>query len=288
MTKLSVVILSLMLPWPALAQHQGGGHSGDSGSGFTEKYERRTQERFDMFHWLIQQKQIRAAQDAKYGRKADKGLWFTPDLLFQYLQETPSFKRDGVDLGTGTLQGGRAQLTLNNFFVTGTTSRSLNIDLGVEALYQSTGQFQAATTQTTVELQEKAAGIVIRPFGRSSQDTGLLVKGGMYQLTEKGLWSNTTTSFDLKSGYWGAEAKLYLLPFLGGHAEYVSVFPATSSGLQGQWQMQRFRYGGFIEFLLLNLEVYAYNTDFAFTPQSGGPDVHDRQTGIGLMGTVHF
>src|SRR4029079_7139094 len=87
---------------------------------------------------------------------------------------------DGVTLGKDTRGYGRLQFLLDDLFTRGSRTKSLNIDLGLEGFYGQTTLFavDATSSQLSHSYTESGGGLLIRPFGRSSQDTGLLLKGG--------------------------------------------------------------------------------------------------------------
>jgi hypothetical protein len=179
---------------------------------------------------------------------------------------------------------------LDDLFTRGDRKASLNIDLGGEAFSSQTTSFAVASgvNQTAHSYQETGGGLVIRPFGRSSQDTGLLVKGGYVNVVETGLWSNTTTQYLLYAPYLGAEAKLYLLPFLGIYGDYHATLPTQTGALQGQWNMQRFMYGGFLEIFLIQVSAYINSTQMTLTPTSTNSAINENYTGYGFSGSLFF
>ncbi len=272
------------------SQSRAGSKDGGWASSFGEKYAKRSQERFDILSWVRDQKRIFSEQDRKWGNASGKGLWFTPDLTLAYYRDSGTLARDGVTLGDLSQQSARLQLLLNDFISVGNKTKLINVDLGVEFVSSVSSTFTSEIGQSQTEWsnKEKAYGILFRPFGRSSQDTGLILKAGYFEWNERGLWSTDLTERILKSSYWGAEAKLYLLPFLGGKAEYFSVIPAGSDELSGKFQMQKIKYGAFLDLLVLHLEAYSYVIDRTFTPASGTSEVHDKDVGAGLGASLFF
>jgi len=88
--------------------------------------------------------------------------------------------------------------------------------------------------------------------------------------------------------YLGAEAKLYLLPFLGIEADYSTVLEQQIDALQGKWKMQKFIYGGFLEVYLLKVGVYLINTEMDLTPSNGAAQSKEIYNGVGFSGTMYF
>ncbi|MBX9766580.1 MAG: hypothetical protein K2X47_04855, partial [Bdellovibrionales bacterium] len=136
---------------------------------------------------------------------------------------------------------------------------------------------------------ETAGGLVFRPFGRSSQDTGLYLRAGYLDLQEKGLWASNENTIGLSSSYWGADFKLYLLNFLGGRVSYLTTFEADAAALSAKWQMSRFKYSAFLEIFLLGLEVYWIDTKYILRPIAAGQEpVVDQDRGVGVAATLFF
>jgi hypothetical protein len=129
----------------------------------------------------------------------------------------------------------------------------------------------------------------VRPLGRSSQDTGLLLKGGYVSLDTQGLWYNSTTPNNIYASYLGAEAKVYLLLFLGLKADYENFLETNAGGsLSGKWKMQRFKYGAFVEVAFLNLAAYLQSVEIILTPTSTNTAIKETSTGYGLSASLHF
>lgn len=287
------ILLSIsVLTWSlcGYSQSRAAGKDGGWSSSFGEKYAKRSQERFDILSWVRDQKRIFSEQDRKWGNASGKGIWFTPDLTLAYYRDSGTLTRDGATLGDLSQQSARVQLLLNDFISVGNKAKLINVDLGFEVMSSLSSTFTVASgvSQTEWLGKEKAYGILFRPFGRSSQDTGLILKGGYFEINEKGLWSSDLTERTLNSSYWGVEAKLYLLPFLGGKAEYLSVLPANSDELSGKFQMQKLRYGAFLDLLILHLDAYSYVSDRTLTPSNGSSEVHDKDVGVGFGASLFF
>jgi hypothetical protein len=185
---------------------------------------------------------------------------------------------------------GRLQFLLDDLFTRGNRTKSMNIDLGVEGFYSQTTSFlvEAPLTQQSHAYAEMGGGLLIRPFGRSSQDTGLLVKGGYMSMNQTGLWSNSQTQVSHYATYLGAETKLYLLNFLGARAEYQTTLETDVTALRSSWKMQRFIYGGFLEIYMLNLGAYLMTTEMILTNKATGVAIKEVYSGVGFSGILHF
>ncbi len=265
--------------------------SNSSGSGsFNQKYSDRKAERFDLISYLTNQKKIISAQNAKYGNTTSSGFQIHPDLVLTYMSESASLNRDdGSNLGKAQTSLARVQFLANDFVSQGGPRRSINIDVGLELYSLQTQQFtvDASSTQSQFKLAETGAALIFRPFGRSSQDTGLLLKAGYMSLNETGLWATANNNaVSLGSLYYGAEFKLYLLSFLGSQVEFTTTPSQDSSAIGGSWQSSRWRYGGFVEFHLLALGALITESSYKLTQASA--QVTDTDKGISFFASMFF
>ncbi len=263
---------------------------GKGGSSIGQTQSRRSSERFNILDFIRKQKEAISAQDAKYGRGSGGGSGPYTDYVLTYNQDSGPVTRGDVKIGSDTRATGRLQFLLDDLFTRGTRTRSLNIDIGVEGYFSQTNAFKAdgVSSQHSHAYSEMGGALLIRPFGRSSQDTGLLLKGGYMSLNQTGLWTNIQTAYSHYGTYLGAEAKIYFLNFLGGRVEYQSVLETDITALQSRWKMQRLTYGGFIEIYLLNLGFYAVNTEMILTNKQTNIITKEIYTGVGFSGTLHF
>lgn len=258
-------------------------------SGVQETQSQRAAERFNILDWIWSNRKATSSQDSKYGRGA-KGGGPTTDIVLQYFTDSGDVKREGTLLGKDYRSTARVQVLLDNLFTAGNKFRSMNVDLGLEGFLGQTTKFEVASpgTQEQHSFSELGGGLMIRPVGRSSQDSGFIVKGGYVGVTETGLWSNSTLPQALYGPYLAAEGKLYLLPILGGRVEYQSVLETEVSSLNSKWKMQRFIYGGFLEISLINAGVYLVTTEHVLTHSATGAITKETYTGVGAMGLMHF
>lgn len=278
------VVSCHLISFEAHAQNQSS-----SGSYIGQTQQRRAAERFNILDFVRSQQAAVSAQNAKYG-KGNYSPGPYVDVVLSYAQDSGNVTRDSIELGKDTRGQARLQFLLDDLFTQGNKKRSLNIDLGFEAYYGQTTKFEpaATSTQASHSYTETGAGLLIRPFGRSSQDTGLLVKGGYANITETGLWFNNQNPVSIYGTYLGSEAKLYLLQFLGLKAEYQNFLETESSALSGKWKLQRFTYGAFLEVYLVKLGAYFMSTEMVLTPSATGTAVKEVYSGVGFSGTLYF
>jgi hypothetical protein len=200
---------------------------------------------------------------------------------------------------------GRAQLWLTNI-LTGTVGvRALNIDFGIEGFARSMGGFEPAQPQQaaqeatatattaatpadgtqeegtpTSRLMRHSYGAAnLRIFGKSIQDSSLIVKYGQY--TSKNsvpTWAEADAGRgDIKGAVAGAEAQFYLFKWLGFEGNYLAYGdasgPSGSELVSGSYA----DYAGFVEISLLRLMVGQYREDWAF--DNGGNPTKSTEQG---------
>lgn len=291
-----LIFTLLLLATDVFAQGRGGGvgsgsNAGDSGgSGYIgQTQSRRKNERFDILSWITENKKIVAAQNAKMS-SSKGGAWFTPDLTLQYYTGSGDISREGVKFGNLTETTTRGQLFLDDFFSAGNQSRSINIDVGAEYYQTMAEKFKVDPTSTQLDYQynEQGGALLLRPFGRSSQDTGLFVKGGYLDRVERGHFFNNLIDYHIRGTYLGAEAKLYLLPFLGAQAEYQALLETTVDELSGKVKFSKLQYSGFLEIFLLQLKAYMTTYEHYYTPNSGSQSTKEVWNVVGVSGSLHF
>ncbi len=283
--------LTFLIVSPAYAEGPGPGTAGSGiGGGIGEKYQKRKAERFDLFSYLLNQKRVLAAQDAQYGRGGGiKGIPLFTDIALTYSKQESDIRRQDSLLGTAGGFLARGQFLVNGAISQGGQTKLINIDLGIEGFYSATDKFVATSgvTQNPWTNKEYGGALLIRPFGRSSQDTGLLLKGGYLRLQETSHWTSGVQTEMLSSAYAGAEAKLYLLGFLGAHAEYQTTFSTHSETLGGGWNYTRVKYGAFLEILLLSVEAYVQTTTYQLKTDTN-LSYKDQSQDVGFSATLFF
>ncbi len=230
-----------------------------------------------------------ADQNAKYGVGSKILAGPFPDFVLTYRTDHTNVRKDGDNLGEDDRGTAKFQFLLDDLIMGGDKTRSYSIDLGLEAFYSKSGSFKAAegVTQMSHTYTETGGGLLIRPFGRSSQDTGLMVKGGYIDVDYSGIWENSDALKKVWGFYLGAEGKLYLLPFLGIYADYMVTLVQNIEGLGGKWGMQRLIYGAFLEVYLLNLHAYVIDQFYDFTPNEASK-IRETSKGVGFGATLHF
>ena len=273
----------------AAAQRSGSG--GGAPSAITETQTRRSTERFNIIDWIRKNNETRAAQDAKYGRGSggSGGRGPFPDFVFQYRSSPTTLNREGTKFGTYGETAGRFQFLLDDLFTQGDRFRTINSDLGFEFYYAQGKDFTVdpAVTQAKYEYKEMSGALLIRPIGRSSQDTGLTIKVGYTNIDETGFFADTLTPVNLYGMYLGADVKLYLVPFLGLKAEYQYGLESAAGDLTGKWKASKFTYGGFLEIYLLSIEAYLFNKEISIMPDTGA-SVKETATGTAIGASLYF
>ncbi len=282
----SAVVFSVLFTGSLSSAAPDSGKGSDSGVAETQK--KRSAERFDIISYLRNQEATIRGQNSKYGGSGSHSSFFA-DIVLKYEQDTSDNSRDSVKLGTGTMSGGRAQFLMDDLFVKGDKKRSMNVDIGFEGFYHKTRSFvpHELATQTNHNVTDLGGGLLIRPMGKSSQDSGLLVKVGYMDIVATGLFANTTTDINLYGTYLGTEATLYLAPFLGLKAEYLAVLENENKSLGGKWKYSNFTYGGFLEIYLIRLELDLFTREWALATDTGTP-VKDVITGTMLSAGMYF
>ncbi|HEX4922707.1 MAG TPA: hypothetical protein VFV50_01425 [Bdellovibrionales bacterium] len=288
-----LLVAALFVSAPAAAQRYGpGGPSSTGDRGLTpigETQKRRSAERFSIIDWIREQNATRAAQDARWGRGGSSGRGPFPDFVLHYRTSPMTISREGTKVGTASVATGRFQFLLDDLFSSGNRMRVINSDLGIEFSYAQAKDFLADTafTQSKYEFKELSGAFLIRPIGRSSQDSGLTVKAGYHNFEETGFWTNTTTPENLYGMFLGADVTLDLVPFLGLKGEYQHGLEGPAGSYTGKWKISRFTYGAFLEIYLINLEAFMFNNEAVFTPDAGAP-VKETQTGTGFGASLFF
>ncbi|MEQ1879098.1 MAG: hypothetical protein ABL958_20830, partial [Bdellovibrionia bacterium] len=269
----------------------GAAGGGGAPSAITETQTRRSSERFNIIDWIRSNNAAKAAQDSKYGRGGggSGGRGPFPDFVFQYRASPTTLNREGTKLGTYSETAGRFQFLLDDLFTQGDRFRTLNSDLGFEFSYAQAKEFQVdpAVTQAKYEYKEMAGALLIRPIGRSSQDTGLTIKVGYTNLEETGFFADTIVPVNLYGMFLGADVKMYLLPFLGLKAEYQYGLESAAGDLTGKWKASKFTYGAFLEIYLLSIEGYLFNKEVSLTPDTGSA-IKETATGTALGASLYF
>lgn len=281
------ILLLLLIAVSASAQKykSTGGSSGYVG----QTQERRQAQRVSIYDWIMANKKAISDQNSKYGvgSKVLGGPY--PDFVVQYRSDHTFVRRDGANLGEEDRGSAKLQFLLDDLIMGGDKTRSYSIDLGVEGFYSKAQNFKAAdgVTQVSHTYTETGGGLLIRPYGRSSQDTGFLVKGGYIDIDYSGLWENSDSLKKVWGFYIGAEGKLYLLPFFGLYADYMATIVQNIEGLGGKWGMSRLNYGAFIEVYLLNIHAYIIDTELDFTPENA-TKIKESSKGVGFGAILHF
>lgn len=283
---MSIKVAVTILFFSSLTLAQG---ASKGGSTIVDTQARRSLERFNIIDWIQSNKAAVAAQNAKY-RASGSGYGPYLDLALNYTQDSGPVKKDSLNLGADSRSSGQIQFYLDDLITGGNRARVINIDIGFEGFFSQTTSFQAASgvSQSSHSYKEMGGGLLIRPFGRSSQDTGLAFKGGYVNIEEMGLWANNQTPISLYGTYLGADSKIYLLGFLGVFADYKNVLENPINTLNSKWKMQRFKYGAFLEIYLLQVSAYLMTTEMVLINNVTTTPIKETYNGMGLSATLFF
>ncbi|MGE0173024.1 MAG: hypothetical protein AB7T49_09575 [Oligoflexales bacterium] len=192
---------------------------------------------------------------------------FRPELSLTYGRSRAEVSSTGSGSSDMELQNLKAQLWLTNLISSTVGIRTLNIDLGVEG----------ADTKPLDTAQASRLGAKVnyvsgnfRIFGKSVQDTSLIVKGGRYTLDEGD--HNRTGAFA------GGELCLYLTKWLGIEGTYGAYYSETFFESYDDFNGSYFDYYGFVEVSLLRLFVGKFEQDLQYQGTS--------QATSGLIGGI--
>lgn len=185
---------------------------------------------------------------------------FQPELMLSYSMGKGATKLQAGDAAATSSSAqsstGRAQLWLTNLVSSSVGVRTLNIDLGAEASRRvaSHGASASAPQLSLVsssgnpaERNEYYSGN-LRIFGRSVQDSSIVLKYGKY-LVENPLLSTIDSAPAKRQGtLTGGELQLYVWRWLGAEGNYLDF------AQHGAY----FDYQGFIEISLLRVSAGVY------------------------------
>lgn len=186
------------------------------------------------------------------------------------------------------LEGGRAQFWFTNLVSSTTGLRTLDIDIGLEGqvskrlfdhdqelMHPLSGAF--ALTSDKLE----AAGVNLRIFGASSQDSTLVAKFGRF---EKNNGIDLEGLKKSKGQYAGGEMSLYFMKWLGAEGHYLQFKPQA----EGLWRAKgtHYEYSGFLEIYNLRLGYGLYGRDWSFTSDEARIDSQEK--GKAFFVRLHF
>lgn len=156
---------------------------------------------------------------------------FAPEISLGYAKSVGETEFQISSLGandalqsraTNRAEDARLQFWFTNLISGSTGLRTLDVDLGLEGRFRNrfmpgtdTVQVPVGQAWNTQTEKIQQAGVNLRIFGVSSQDSSLVIKGGNF---DKDLGFAETDR--LSGRYWGGEMSLYLLSFLGAEANY--------------------------------------------------------------------
>lgn len=214
--------------------------------------------------WLV----TRAAVDRKSGVASD-----------------PSVSQSSLSTG----HTGKAQFWATNLVSSTVGIRTLNLDLGVETGQHDSGRLLSEDSLEPVAGSPRAQTnwytANLRLFGKSIQDSSLVLKYGILQTTNslvnEELLSNTAASNvqakQLSSKMAGAELQLYLLKWLGAEGTYHAYLPTglddVNTTIQGEYSEAM----GFIEISLIRFMAGRYEETWSIQKEESR--TRSRETG---------
>jgi hypothetical protein len=210
----------------------------------TRVQDERQSTRWTLTEWLRVKERMKL-MDVWMAMFSDPGKdRFQPELNLSWLITRSAMERRAGDAtsvteGSGSGHTGRAQFWMTNLVSSTLGVRSLNIDFGVEGGQHDSGAIKEPTGATSINGRVPRATSTwysanFRLFGKSIQDTSLIVKYGMLQ-THNTLQlpdDTTVTSNNQRSdsglatgSMAGAELQLYLTHWLGAEGTYHHYMP---------------------------------------------------------------
>lgn len=235
---------------------------------------------------------------------------FQPELMLSYgmTQGNYNYKAGDGQTVEGGLNGaaGKGQLWLTNL-ISGTVGiRTLNVDLGVEGYKRTSGGFtakQAVVEETagvavvnTANAEPAADELLgdrgleneyytgnLRIFGRSIQDSSLVLKYGRYTTKNTILDDVEIGETTVQKGIAaGAELQVYVFRWLGAEGNVMKY--GDSSGAKGTESLSGtyVDYMGFIEISLLRLMGGVYQEEWTMTRDVEHVKTSEKGTFAGL------
>ncbi len=263
----------------------------------TTVQEERESTRWTLTEWLRIKERMRM-MDVWLAMFSDpKKDRFQPELMLSYgaTRGDLTYESGGSSQSDGLQStAGRAQLWLTNL-ISGTVGwRMLNVDLGAEAYQRETGAFAPETIAATGVPDDLGALDVrklrtryytgnLRIFGRSIQDSSIVLKYGKYESENSipaanAAPSSDTTNAALDGIVAGAELQLYFLKFLGAEGNYLQFGNAQSVAGDATQRGTYADYQGFVEISLLRLMAGRYQE--TWTMERDGEEIQTSEKGF--------
>jgi hypothetical protein len=204
---------------------------------------------------MSDQRRIRAEQDSRLP-KSSAWSWFNPDLVLLLRAQANGAPSpfSGPSLAS---QQGQLQFLLNGLVSEGSPRRAINVDLGLEYAGEQLAPKERNLAEAPVisdQFVRQSGSLLLRPFGRSSQDTMLLGRVGWTRIRSlvevSGVGPGAIEGQGLS---WGAEARLYILPVAGLHVDWSQTAPIQIEAWQAKAQLSSTRAGVFFEIGFLQI-----------------------------------
>lgn len=193
---------------------------------------------------------------------------FRPELNLVYgsgagaITSTGDVALEQTELRSQFMKG---QVWLTNFVTASTGLRLLNIDFGIEGYQRSTAEPEFVNIDVGENKFERKNQVQyyaadLRLFGKSIQDSSLVLKFGGYETANKIPFADSTEYPGRFTGRLaGGELQLYLLRSLGAEGNYISYMPSQSVLAEDKFQGSYFDYQGFVEVSLLRIIAGRYS-----------------------------
>jgi len=251
----------------------------------THVQEERASTRWTLTEWLRIKERMRLMDLWLAMFSNPKKDHFSPELNLSYsiAKGNLALTAPGQGAGPGEAVTGtemRAQLWLTNLVSGLVGVRTLNIDIGLEGFAKSLDGFHQQTTATdpaaspvtddALGAKRLAYAAALRLFGKSTQDTSLILKYGAYKQTSAiPALGDPSLGKDRQGVQAGGELSVYFCNWLGAEGNYMAMGDdrrvVGADDVQGSY----YDYSGFIEVSLLRLMVGRYHEDWRLRGTNG-------------------
>lgn len=216
-----------------------------------KKQTERRATRFTLDEWLRTKQRMRDMDEWLMLVSMPEKENFSPELGLEY-----HYRRGSLS-GTQTTPQSSAynaklQLWLTNL-ISGTLGlRTLNVDLGGEIQHR---EIKASASLPTSSLS--VANVGFRIFGKSTQDTTLVLKAGRY--TSVSALTSADAQNTTRSGYSaGAGLQLYVTDYLGAEGNFSRLGSNTTLSNDAAYYANLYDYNAFLEFSLFRIQFGRY------------------------------
>lgn len=250
-----------------------------------ETQEYRESTRWTLTEWLRIKERIKM-MDVWLAMFSDpkKDNRFRPELNLSYGIHKGAFTVSGDNTHEGELSGkyAKGQLWLTNIITSTIGIRTLNIDIGGEAYLRlsddaydlATGASDITNTPINQNISARHYSLNLRLFGKSIQDSSIIVKTGSYQVINTLYLGENLYQPSIQEGtFMGAEMQFYLTKVLGFEGNYHDYQKqnnvAGSEDLGGTY----YDYNVFLEVSLFRLVFGKYTENWTITDPNGSYNV---------------